>query len=172
MHRTNTEQFLQRFLPLQQMLFSEALALLGSKTDAEDAVQETYLRLWRQAGRVIAMEQAKGFFVKTLRNVCLNMIRSRRNMTSIEFIGNKTDDLETEQHELLFIEDRLRLRRAIAQLPPKTRSMVTMFYLSQMSSQQIAEILGETDANVRSTLSRARVMLKNILLNNEKETRR
>lgn len=60
MHRTNTEQFLQRFLPLQQMLFSEALALLGSKTDAEDAVQETYLRLWRQAGRVIAMEQAKG----------------------------------------------------------------------------------------------------------------
>lgn len=172
MHRTNTEQFLQRFLPLQQMLFSEALALLGSKTDAEDAVQETYLRLWRQAGRVIAMEQAKGFFVKTLRNVCLNMIRSRRNMTSIEFIGSKTDDLETEQHELLFIEDRLRLRRAIAQLPPKARSMVTMFYLSQMSSQQIAEILGETDANVRSTLSRARVMLKNILLNNEKETRR
>lgn len=172
MRRTNTEQFLQRFLPLQQMLFSEALALLGSKTDAEDAVQETYLRLWRQAGRVIAMEQAKGFFVKTLRNVCLNMIRSRRNMTSIEFIGNKTDDLETEQHELLFIEDRLRLRRAIAQLPPKARSMVTMFYLSQMSSQQIAEILGETDANVRSTLSRARVMLKNILLNNEKETRR
>ena len=172
MHRTNTEQFLQRFLPLQQMLFSEALALLGSKTDAEDAVQETYLRLWRQAGRVIAMEQAKGFFVKTLRNVCLNMIRSRRNMTNIEFIGNKTDDLETEQHELLFIEDRLRLRRAIAQLPPKARSMVTMFYLSQMSSQQIAEILGETDANVRSTLSRARVMLKNILLNNEKETRR
>lgn len=172
MHRTNTEQFLQRFLPLRQMLFREALALLGSKTDAEDAVQETYLRLWRQAGRVIAMEQAKGFFVKTLRNVCLNMIRSRRNMTSIEFIGNKTDDLETEQHELLFIEDRLRLRRAIAQLPPKARSMVTMFYLSQMSSQQIAEILGETDANVRSTLSRARVMLKNILLNNEKETRR
>lgn len=172
MHRTNTEQFLQRFLPLQQMLFREALALLGSKTDAEDAVQETYLRLWRQVGRVIAMEQAKGFFVKTLRNVCLNMIRSRRNMTSIEFIGNKTDDLETEQHELLFIEDRLRLRRAIAQLPPKARSMVTMFYLSQMSSQQIAEILGETDANVRSTLSRARVMLKNILLNNEKETRR
>lgn len=172
MHRTNTEQFLQRFLPLQQMLFREALALLGSKTDAEDAVQETYLRLWRQAGRVIAMEQAKGFFVKTLRNVCLNMIRSRRNTTSIEFIGNKTDDLETEQHELLFTEDRLRLRRAIAQLPPKARSMVTMFYLSQMSSQQIAEILGETDANVRSTLSRARVMLKNILLNNEKETRR
>lgn len=172
MHRTNTEQFLQRFLPLQQMLFREALALLGSKTDAEDAVQETYLRLWRQVGRVIAMEQAKGFFVKTLRNVCLNMIRSRRNMTSIEFIGNKTDDLEAEQHELLFIEDRLRLRRAIAQLPPKARSMVTMFYLSQMSSQQIAEILGETDANVRSTLSRARVMLKNILLNNEKETRR
>lgn len=172
MHRTNTEQFLQRFLPLQQMLFREALALLGSKTDAEDAVQETYLRLWIQAGRVIAMEQAKGFFVKTLRNVCLNMIRSRRNMTSIEFIGNKTDDLETEQHELLFIEDRLRLRRAIAQLPPKARSMVTMFYLSQMSSQQIAEVLSETDANVRSTLSRARVMLKNILLNNEKETRR
>ena len=155
-----------------QTVYRVCFAYMKNPADTEDAVQETYLRLWRQAGRVIAMEQAKGFFVKTLRNVCLNMIRSRRNMTSIEFIGNKTDDLETEQHELLFIEDRLRLRRAIAQLPPKARSMVTMFYLSQMSSQQIAEILGETDANVRSTLSRARVMLKNILLNNEKETRR
>jgi RNA polymerase sigma-70 factor (ECF subfamily) len=162
----------ESFKSMSDGLYRVAYYILESEADAEDAVQETYLRLWRQAGRVIAMEQAKGFFVKTLRNVCLNMIRSRRNMTSIEFIGNKTDDLETEQHELLFIEDRLRLRRAIAQLPPKARSMVTMFYLSQMSSQQIAEILGETDANVRSTLSRARVMLKNILLNNEKETRR
>jgi DNA-directed RNA polymerase specialized sigma24 family protein len=50
--------------------------------------------------------------------------------------------------------------------------MVTMFYFSQMSSLQIAETTGETDANVRSTLSRARATLRKLLLDNPKKDER
>lgn len=169
--RMNAEQFQQRFLPLQQRLYRQALALLGNETDAEDAVQDTYLKLWQQADRVGQMEQAERFFVQTLRNVCLNKIRSRRSTAGIETLSNRADEDDTELRERLLNEDRLRLRKAISQLLPKARSMLTMFYFSQMSSQQIAEALGETDANVRSTLSRARAQLRTILLDNQTETR-
>ena len=167
----NAEQFQHRFLPLRQILYRQALALLGNEMDAEDAVQETYLRLWRQAERVTGMEQAEGFFVQTLRNVCLNIIRSRRNVSGIETLDKCMEEDDSKLREQMLNEDRLRLRKAIAQLQPKARSMVTMFYFSQMSSQQIAEALGETDANVRSTLSRARMQLRTILLDNQTETR-
>lgn len=169
--RMNAEKFQQRFLPLQRMLYRQALALLGSETDAEDAVQDTYLRLWLQVDRVMEMEQAEGFFVQTLRNVCLNIIRSRHSTARIESFDNRADEDDMELRERLLNEDRLRLRKAISQLPPKARRMVTMFYFSQMSSQQIAESLGETDANVRSTLSRARAHLRKLLLDNQTETR-
>ena len=163
------EQFQRRFLPLQRSLYQQALALLGSETDAEDAMQETYLRLWRQADRMEAMQNAEGFFVQTLRNICLNLIRSRRRLSSLEPMAYLADD-DDELREQVLSEDRLRLRQAIGQLQPKARSMVTMFYFSQMSSQQIADVLGETDANVRSTLSRARAQLRELLIT-KKESR-
>lgn len=163
------EQFQRRFMPLQRSLYQQALALLGSETDAEDAVQETYLRLWRQADRMEAMQNAEGFFVRTLRNICLNLIRSRRRLSSLEPMAYLADD-DDELREQVLSEDRLRLRQAIGQLQPKARSMVTMFYFSQMSSQQIADVLGETDANVRSTLSRARAQLRELLIT-KKESR-
>ena len=165
----NAEQFQRRFLPLQRQLYQQALALLVREADAEDAVQETYLRLWRQAERVEAMQNAEGFFIQTLRNICLNLIRSRRNLSRLEPMEYLADDDDMLREQVLS-EDRLRLRQAIAQLQPKARSMVTMFYFSQMSSQQIADKLGETDANVRSTLSRARAQLRQLLIT-KKESR-
>lgn len=166
------DQFQQRFLPLQQRLYQQALALLGDEANAMDAVQEVYLRLWQQADRVGQLEKPDGFFIQTLRNICLNMIRSRRGLASIEQMKEEAYEENTELRQIIQAENRLRLRRAIGQLPTKARSMVTMFYFSQMSSLQIAETTGETDANVRSTLSRARATLRKLLLDNPKKDER
>lgn len=72
------KEFQLRFLPMQPRLYRLALAMLCVEADAEDAVEDTYLKVWQQADRIDDMENAEGFFVLTLRNVCLNMIRSRR----------------------------------------------------------------------------------------------
>lgn len=167
----NAEQFHRRFLPLQRSLYQQALALLGSESDAEDAVQDTYLRLWRQGDRLERMQSAEGFFIQTLKNICLNIIRSRRHQANIEQLESIADHDDAEQRERLMTEERLRLRAAIGQLQPKARNMIVMFYFSQMSSQEIAEVLGETDANVRSTLSRARTQLRKLLFDNQKQTK-
>ena len=160
------EQFQHRFLPLHRQLFQQALALLGSTAEAEDAVQETYLRVWQQADRVSRMERPEGFFVQTLRNICLNMIRGRRQTAGLESLA----DSEAEDWEPAASGDHQLLRQAIGQLPPKARSMVTMH--SQLTTQQIAELTGETNANVRSTLSRARALLRQLLTEKKGETER
>jgi len=163
------DQYKQRFLPFQRQLYQQALALLGNEADAMDAVQETYLRLWRQADRIEEMSNAKGFYLQTLRNISLNIIRSRRNLASLEQLSETADETDTALQEVILSEDHQSLRRAIGQLQPKARSIVTMFYFSQMSSQQIAEVTGETDANVRSILSRARAQLRELLLDHQKK---
>lgn len=163
------KQFQLHFLPMQPRLYRLALAMLCVEADAEDAVQETYLKVWQNADRIDDMKNAEGFFVLTLRNVCLNMIRSRRKMASLDPIDNMMEESDTEIQRLIEKEDLKTLRKAISQLQPKARSMVTMFYFSRMSSHQIAEATGETDANVRSTLSRAREKLREMLLNQQKQ---
>lgn len=166
------DQFQQRFLPLRQQLYQQALALLGNEDDAKDAVQDAYLRLWQQAEKVGRLEHAEGFFMQTLRNICLNMIRKRRGLACIGQMKEESDEEDTELLRMIQAEDHLRLRRVIGQLQPKARSVVTMFYFSRMSSRQIAETIGETDANVRSTLSRARAMLRKLLLDNQQKDER
>ena len=155
------KEFQLRFLPMQPRLYRLALAMLCVEADAEDAVQDTYLKVWQQADRIDDMENAEGFFVLTLRNVCLNMIRSRRGTANLDQTNNMMEESDTEIQRLIEKEDLITLRKAISQLQPKARSMV--------SSHQIAEATGETDANVRSTLSRAREQLRDMLLKHQKQ---
>ena len=163
------KEFQLRFLPMQPRLYRLALGMLCVEADAEDAVQDTYLKVWQQADRIDDMENAEGFFVLTLRNVCLNIIRSRRGTANLDQMNNLMVENDTEMQRLIEKEDLITLRKAISQLQPKARSMVTMFYFSRMSSHQIAEATGETDANVRSTLSRAREQLRDMLLKHQKQ---
>ena len=162
------KEFQLRFLPMQPSLYRQALAMLGVEADAEDAVQETYLKVWKQAGRIADMENAEGFLVLTLRNVCLNMIRSRKGMLNLNQHNIDIEENDAEMQSLIESEDRMTLRRAIFQLQPKARSMVTMYYFSSMNSHQIAEATGETEANVRSILSRARAQLRKMLPKHQK----
>lgn len=166
-----SKEFQLRFLPMQPRLYRLALAMLGVEADAEDAVQETYLKVWRQADRMAEMENADGFLVLTLRNVCLNMIRSRRGTASLDSIDYRVEENDAEMQSLIENEDLMLLRKAISRLQPKARSMVTMFYFSRMSSLQIAEVMGDTDTNVRSILSRARVQLRDMLVDYQKSNK-
>lgn len=163
------KEFQLRFIPMQPDLYRQALAMLGVEADAEDAVQETYLKVWKQAERIADMENAEGFLVLTLRNVCLNIIRSRKGAVNLDLMKMDIEENDAEMQSLIENEDRMTLRRAISHLQPKARSMVTMFYFGRMSSQQIAEVTGETDANVRSILSRARAQLREILVDYHKQ---
>ena len=136
-----------------------ALALLGNADDAKDALQETYLRLWQQSERISELRSPEAFFLLTMRNYCLNQLRSRRKTIQPEAIDELADDFDADLSEQLHADLR-RLRLALSQLKPKMRSAITMQYFDGLSTRDIAFVLGETPANTRSMLSRAREQLR------------
>ena len=153
------QEFEQRYLPLAPRLQRMALALLGNADDAKDALQETYLRLWQQSERISELRSPEAFFLLTMRNYCLNQLRSRRKTIQPEAIDELADDFDADLSEQLHADLR-RLRLALAQLKPKMRSAITMLYFDGLSTRDIAFVLGETPANTRSMLSRAREQLR------------
>ena len=74
----NTQNFEQKYLQLTPRLYSVAFSVLGNAEDAEDAVQDTFARLWEKRNELERMENAEGYFMPTLRHISLNMLRNRR----------------------------------------------------------------------------------------------
>lgn len=153
------QEFEQRYLPLAPRLQRMALALLGNVDEAKDAMQETYMRLWQQSERISDMRSPEAFFLLTMRNYCLNQLRSRKKTIQPDAAVELADEFDIDLSEQLHA-DLQRLRHALGELKPKMRSAITMQYFDGLSTREIALVLNETPANIRSMLSRAREQLR------------
>lgn len=155
------QAFQETYLPLTSRIYSIAMAILGNTEDAEDAVQDTFLRLWERADRLDGVERAEAFLCTTVRNVCLNKIRARRHETDVDEMPDLADPSDrTGQDRLTAADDRSFLGRLLGRLSPKARRVVTLRHVGEYATKEIATLTGDTDVNVRATLSRARRQLK------------
>lgn len=150
------QEFQNKYMPLAPQFYRRALALLGNAQDAEDAVQDTYLKLWDQSARLNMMESPEAFMQTVLRNVCLNMLRDRRPENGLE----ATDNLPEEGGRMERMEQRNTLRMLLDRLTPKARRMVTLRHVGDYSFAEMAALTGESETNIRTILSRARRFLR------------
>ncbi len=147
-----------------------AAAILHDDSLANDAVQDTLVRLWRIRWRLGLMKNPKGFSMQTLRNVSIDMLRrdkQRQNITEAaasEIYANQYDDDPGDA------EERYRkVEQAIATLPPQQRQMIEMKYTKQMTIREIARQTGLSETNVTTQLSRAYATLRNRLQTSDTE---
>ena len=137
-------------------LFLIALSFLGNRTDAEDAIQEVFLRLWKKQEPFENDEHTDKFLTRVCINVCKNMLRSlsRRHCTSL-------DDAQS-----MFAFDCAQdfdVFNAVMSLPQKERAVVHLFYYEDMSVAEIADALHASESSVKTALHRARNHLKTSL---------
>lgn len=158
------QEFQEKYLPLARRLFRTAAALMGNVQDAEDAVQETYLKLWREASRLAAMEQPEAYFATVLRHICLNLLRSRHSEMQMEAVVDQVPDGQVGTAERF--DNRESLALALRRLSPRDRRIVALRHVAGRSTAEIAALTGETETNVRVVLSRTRRKLKEELLKN------
>jgi|GEM_PF-257097 len=158
----NTQSFEQKYLQLTPRLYSVAFSVLGNAEDAEDAVQETFARLWEKRNELERMENAEGYFMTTLRHISLNMLRNRRAAADIAEAHNAPTDIDatTAQAEMEHRETHGLLKRLLARLSPRSRRVVALRHVGECSFHDMAEITGETEVNLRMILSRARRQLR------------
>ena len=151
-------------------LYSYALALSRNRVDAEDLVQETYLRAIPAVRRLRKESNIKSWLYTILRNIWLNQTRQPRVV--IQMSGMDIDQLMPEFHvpavkdphsSLITRLDQEQVRQAISQLPPEFREIILLREFEDLSYQEIAGVLNCPIGTVMSRLGRARSKLRLLL---------
>jgi RNA polymerase sigma-70 factor, ECF subfamily len=151
-------------------LYSYAMVLTHNRSEAEDLVQETYLRAIRAIRGLKAGSNIKSWLLVILRNIWLNELRRRRTTPKIVEIDvdETTADVvvETSKGPHAFYVGKLeceQVREAIQHLPVDFREVILLREYEELSYQEIASVLGCPVGTVMSRLARARSKLRPLL---------
>lgn len=142
---------------------------IGDCQMAEDAMQETFIKVFRNYDKFQGKSGIKTWITRIAINVCKDMLvekqhKNQLSMTDEEFVVQiEENPYAKRQSEYGQIEDRMVLSSAINGLDVKYREVVVLFYYQELSTKEIAQIVGIPRTTVEFRLKRARVMLKNIL---------
>jgi len=147
----NSERFKKEILPLRQQLFHLSLKMLGDKQNAEDAVQESLLKLWRVRGTLKSYDNPDAFAKTVTKNTCLDIIRLRKQTKTIDEYF-KLSDSDNPQLQLERQDTNKLIRMIIQTLP----LIIMMKDIDEYETGEIAEITGTTIEAVRIYLSRTR----------------
>lgn len=154
---TNELEFAQIEKRLRPRLMLMGREFFGSDTEAEEVVQETWLRAWNVRGRV---ELTDAYILRIARNVCVNMWRGHR--TQVELVDEESAAITevTPQEEAEERENSEWLQSRLLRLPQAEREVWQMFYDEGLTVDEIAEARGITVGTVRKTISNVRSTLR------------
>jgi RNA polymerase sigma-70 factor, ECF subfamily len=143
--------------------------MLGSRSDAEDAVQETLLRAWRHHERFQGRCRLDSWLHRIATNVCVDMLNARSKRAepvdpaSLQSAPLEVaTDTDTDPAEQTLTDEafRLALVVAIERLPARQRAVLTLREVFGWRTSEVAELLGISAPAVNSLLQRARVSLE------------
>jgi RNA polymerase sigma-70 factor (ECF subfamily) len=143
----------------QPQAIGHAIAILGNREDALDAVQEAFIDAFRALNRFDLSRSFYPWFYVLLRNRCYKSSAARTRL--------KTDSIEEaeilDQSEGMHYDELLLLDRALLQLDPEDREIITLKHLDGLSYEELSELLGIPAGTVMSRLFHARSRLRDRL---------
>lgn len=164
----------------QTRVYNLALRLCGNRDDAFDLAQESFFRAWRSLSGFQFESSFSTWLFRLCSNICLDWLRAKKrrptvSLTSVDDEGEESqlelpDPGKSPEELLLAAEEREALARAMNQLPVEYREILTLRAIHDLSYTEIAEILKIKEGTVKSRLSRARLALRNKLLQNGNKT--
>lgn len=141
-------------------------AVLRSHHDAEDATQETFMRVLRYSSKLSQVEDAKTWLARIAWRVAIDRSRQRKSHREVPLENPENPAAEIASDVALADETALGaqvnalLEKLIAALPAKLREPLVLSTLDEMMPREIAATLGIKEAAVRSRIFRARQILK------------
>ena len=155
--RESFEVLVRQFRP---GLLAAARRSTVNDTAAEDAVQETFLRAYRNLGRLADDSQLGSWLHRILANVCIDDA-NRRTRDTAKAARAFNDPVHTQgapsiEHQLGLDHDTTDLQQALAALPDGYREALTLRFVDELSYGEVAQVSGLTEDNARARVSRAR----------------
>jgi RNA polymerase sigma-70 factor, ECF subfamily len=161
----------------QEVAYRFSLLVCGRPDDADDAMQEALLKTYRYAARIREPEAFRAWLYRTVRNACLIGRRKRANepdhIMSLDEGGGDGDGHERRvdavdptadpEDQAINASLRARLRRSLSAIPRPYRVVVVLREIEGLSTREVAKVMGISEANVKTRLHRARLLLRELL---------
>lgn len=141
-------------------VFAVCLANTGRSHDAEDLMQETFLKAFAKLDDLRDRDRAGPWLVRIARRLCIDHLRGRKPASSISSDLPAPAEGQDPQIE--------RLRAALSRLPENFRETISLYYLDGRSCTGVAATLGISPGAVRMRLLRGRVMLYELLTGDDR----
>ncbi|HEY4789357.1 MAG TPA: RNA polymerase sigma factor [Bacteroidales bacterium] len=159
----NAEEFKQKVLPVNQKLLRLSFRFLGNIQEAEDAVQEVYIKLWGMRQKLVEINNVEAFATTVTKNHCLDRLKSRHTVSLEDHLPNLTsrESVHENPHQISENQDSVSyVKLIIDNLPEQQKSMIVMRDIEQYSFEEIQEITGLDMNYIRVNLSRARKQVR------------
>ena len=159
----NQKEFLDIVLPIKDNLYRLARRFLISNDEAQDAVQEVFLKLWKNKEAIKKYRSPEAFAYTMTKNYCLDRLKSKQASNLKLVHTNFENRTDLEQH--IEAKDGVSLLfKLMETLPEKQKTILHLRDVEQLEFAEIAKITNTSQANVRVALSRARKKIKDLLL--------
>jgi RNA polymerase sigma-70 factor (ECF subfamily) len=148
------------WIPLADRFYRVAYYLLESEEDAEDALQELYLKLWAARSGLSAVQNPSAYGISMLKNICIDRIRKRmvRKAEPLDKVPNPED---ADQESRTDMKDTLRyLLQEMEKLPQKQRTVLRMKAVEGLEYEDIARRTGLSEVYIRVLVTMARKTLR------------
>jgi RNA polymerase sigma-70 factor (ECF subfamily) len=168
----DTAAFAELVRRYQKNIYFLAYRLLGNHLDADEVVQETFVRVYRRQKEIANVNSFTSFLTRIATNYAIDLLRKRRGRGTVsddlsELPGEMQVDLarRVRTPEELFRDKVVmeEIQRALDRLPPRQRITIMLHDVEGYTKSEVAGILECPEATVRSNLHIARNKLKKIL---------
>ncbi|MBO9598919.1 MAG: RNA polymerase sigma factor SigW [Cohnella sp.] len=151
-------------------LYHLAYRMTSNRQEAEDVVQETFLRVYKNLDRYDENQKFSTWIYRIATNLCIDRLRKRRAVYSLDAESTDHDGLDgysmmpsderTPESELILTETQKIIRGAIETLPVKYKSIMILRYLQDLSLQEISDVLDMPVTTVKTRVHRGREFLR------------
>ena len=161
-----TRAFVARHL---NRLHGLAFRMLGNRADAEDVVQDVFMRVWKHAGRwEFGRARFDTWMYRVTVNLCYDRLRRRREIVT-DTPPERADETPDAAQKIHATQVAARVRKALDALPERQRTAIMLCHYEDMSNIEAAEILEVSVEAMESLLSRGRRKLRTLMKDEARE---
>ena len=151
------QEFKTKVLPVKDRLYRIALNMLRSVEEAEDALQDTMVKLWDKRERLDEYRSVEALAVTMTKNLCLDRLKSKKHKNQLDVQEMELDSGFVTPYKSIELSDSMNtMNEVFESLPAQQRLLITLRDIEGFSYEEISDQTGLEINNIRVGLSRAR----------------
>ena len=149
------EEFIDLYLQLEEGLYRVAFSLLDSQAEAEDAVQDLFIKIWSRIDSLERVSYPQAWCLTLMRNHCIDRLRAKAGQQTVPVEENLPAEEELERSARM-----KRAWEAVLALPPKSRELLRLRLVEDLSYEEISRQTGLSQNALRVAFHRLKNHLK------------